>query len=375
MAISTGAAILGAAGVSAVSSIIGGNKAAKSQRKAADASIELQREMFDRTRADLEPFIGTGTNALAALEFDLGLRQDRVNLTPDIKEPELKRVNPTFGFGSREFDSRAEAENALAKRNANLTITRTGPTFTAGDRTFDTRREAKAYLDDFLANGGSGASVVKTPGQVMVGGRAFANRAEAQAFIDSKLGQEVTKTPGGWSVGGREFANRADAQAHADKKFAQRGGEYYQGYQRSPGYQERLQAGVDALDASATAAGSLLSGAALKRVNRFGQDFAVNDYANHLQRLSGVMSAGQNAAAGAGSIGANFAAQGTNALMAAGNASANNAINTTNAINGFLSNGIGALGFGGGGGGGGGFAPPPFAVNRTGTGMLPGFPR
>jgi hypothetical protein len=326
MAIGTTAAILGGtAALSAGASIIGGNKAAKSQRKAADASLELQREMFDQTRADLAPFMGAGSNALAALEYDMGLRTDRVNLTPDVKMPGVKRGDATFSVLGESFK---------------------------------TRDEAKKYLNEYLkapSTGGFGGDIARSLG------------ADYSAKIE--------KTPGGWMTGNRRFDTEAEAQAAAERRFERNGGKFYEGYQQSPGYEFRLQEGVDAIDASGAAAGNLFSGATLKRLNRFGQDFATADYTNHLNRLFNLSGSGQNAAAGLGSLGANFAAQGSNALANAGNAQAAGAINTTNAINGFLGNAVGAFGFGGGGSGAGGFSPPPMAVNRApGTGMLTGLP-
>jgi len=62
--ISTGAAILGAAGVGALAS----RSAAKTQAGAASQAAELQRTQYEQTREDLEPWRKAGVNALGKLE-------------------------------------------------------------------------------------------------------------------------------------------------------------------------------------------------------------------------------------------------------------------------------------------------------------------
>lgn len=91
MAVSTGAAILGGAAISGVSSLISGKKASKAagsaagvQARAAEAGIEEQRRQFDLTRTDLQeaqefaraqqqPFQEAGVGALGQQQALLGL--------------------------------------------------------------------------------------------------------------------------------------------------------------------------------------------------------------------------------------------------------------------------------------------------------------
>jgi hypothetical protein len=61
------AAIAGAAVIGAGSSIISGNKAAKAQKQAADASIAESRRQYDQDRADYAPWRATGESALGRL--------------------------------------------------------------------------------------------------------------------------------------------------------------------------------------------------------------------------------------------------------------------------------------------------------------------
>lgn len=135
-------------------------------------------------------------------------------------------------------------------------------------------------------------------------------------------------------------------------------------YQADPGYAFRLKEGMKALDAQAASRGGLISGAALKAANRYGQDYASNEYtnafnryqtnrSNQLQPLQALMGTGQTATNQTGAAaGAYGAAAGSNAL-AAGNALASGQIGSANAWNSALGN-VGKMfnssSYGGGGG-------------------------
>jgi hypothetical protein len=73
MAIGTTAAILGSAALTAGAGALASNKAAKAQTSAANQATDAQLRMFEQQRADFEPWRETGQNALAALEYELGL--------------------------------------------------------------------------------------------------------------------------------------------------------------------------------------------------------------------------------------------------------------------------------------------------------------
>lgn len=85
MAIGTTAAVIGGAAlIGAGASIYGSRSAARAQSSAADRAAQsqldaariasnTQLEMFDTTRADAAPWMDAGQNALAALQFEMGL--------------------------------------------------------------------------------------------------------------------------------------------------------------------------------------------------------------------------------------------------------------------------------------------------------------
>jgi hypothetical protein len=124
-------------------------------------------------------------------------------------------------------------------------------------------------------------------------------------------------------------------------------------FQTDPGYQFRLSEGRKALEHSAAARGTTFSGATLKALDRYNQDFSSNEFTNAYNRyqlnkttnynqLAGLAGLGQQSAqtlTNAGTNYANQAGQNTIAgLTGAANARASGYGATANAINGSASN-------------------------------------
>ena len=134
----------------------------------------------------------------------------------------------------------------------------------------------------------------------------------------------------------------------------------------SPGFQFRLQEGAKALERSAAAKGTLLTGGTLKGLTRYAQDYAANEYGQNYNRLFnedvtnygrlfgeqgaryqqlyglsglGLNAAGQQAGVGSsytgqlGNLASNQANQGTNLITQQGNVNANSTIGQTDAAN------------------------------------------
>lgn len=73
--------------------------------------------------------------------------------------------------------------------------------------------------------------------------------------------------------------------------------------ENSPGYQFRLGQGLKGVQGSAAARGMLGSGATLKGLTQYGQDFASNEYDKRFNQLNGVANMGYNAS---NQIGSNY---------------------------------------------------------------------
>lgn len=90
------AAIIGASVIGAGASIIGGNKAAGAATQAADKSAEIQKYMYDQSRADYAPWRTVGTNALAKLAKIYGVSPD--TLMPSYQAPTQGGVMGQMGL-------------------------------------------------------------------------------------------------------------------------------------------------------------------------------------------------------------------------------------------------------------------------------------
>lgn len=123
-------------------------------------------------------------------------------------------------------------------------------------------------------------------------------------------------------------------------------------FQADPGYAFRQSEGQKAIDNSAAARGSSLSGATLKALTRFGQDTASNEYqnsynrwnndmSNRFNRLSGVAGTGQTATQNIASQGQQTAQTMGQNVTGAGNARASGYIAQGNVVGNSFNNMVG----------------------------------
>lgn len=117
-----------------------------------------------------------------------------------------------------------------------------------------------------------------------------------------------------------------------------------------PSYQFRVNQGNNAIQGSAAAQGSLLSGATLKALQNYGQESASQEYqnaynrfnadqTNQYNRLSNLVGIGQNAAAQTGNAGTQTAQAIANNTMQGANSQAAGTIAAGNSV----ANGFGSL--------------------------------
>ena len=64
---------IGASVIGGISSASAAKKAAKAQTRAANNQLAVQKQMYDQQRTDLAPYRDTGLNALAGVNYELGL--------------------------------------------------------------------------------------------------------------------------------------------------------------------------------------------------------------------------------------------------------------------------------------------------------------
>lgn len=114
-------------------------------------------------------------------------------------------------------------------------------------------------------------------------------------------------------------------------------------FQADPGYAFRLQEGLKGMDRQAAARGGLISGAALKAAQRYGQEMGSQEYQNAYNRynqnrgtrynmLTGQQAVGQGAANTQGQAAGNYGQQAGETLMNMGNARASGYMGQANAF-------------------------------------------
>lgn len=137
-----------------------------------------------------------------------------------------------------------------------------------------------------------------------------------------------------WVQSGSQARNKLDSLMGLD------GSDPTAQLQQSPGYQFRYDQGMAGVQNSAAARGGLLSGGTLKAIQKYGQDFASNEYQNQFNRLNGMSSSGQASAAGQAAQSQAFGNSSAQNSMAQGSALASGAMGTGNAWSNGLSGAV-----------------------------------
>ena len=104
------------------------------------------------------------------------------------------------------------------------------------------------------------------------------------------------------------------------------------GLENTPGYQFRLGEGLKALERSAAARGTLLTGGTLKGLQRYAQDVASTEYGNRVGQLQNLASLGYGAAGQQANLGAAQAGSMADLITGGGNAAAAGTIGAGNAV-------------------------------------------
>lgn len=145
-----------------------------------------------------------------------------------------------------------------------------------------------------------------------------------------------------------------------------------------PSYSFRFTEGLKALDRSAAARGGTMSGGALKAAQRYGQDYASQEFGNAYNRLAAMANVGQTSSTNMGNAAGAFGANAGSNYMGAANARASGYVGGANALTGGLGqylnytqsqNLLSGL-QGGGTGGNAGSAINPYFNPNAGTGGI-----
>ena len=136
-------------------------------------------------------------------------------------------------------------------------------------------------------------------------------------------------------TGGSALTKYADSLGlNGDAARAQ----FRDGFRADPGYQFAFDEGQRAVQGSAAAKGGLLSGGAMRALNRFGTGIADQQYGSYLDRFRDLANMGQNSAALTGQFGAASSGRQGGYLNDMGAARAGGYLAQGNAVNGAITN-------------------------------------
>lgn len=269
--------------------------AADTQAAAADRATQLQKEMFDKQVELQAPFREAGLTANNQLMYLLGLGSGGQTMSYDQLRQELA---PQF----------------------------TTTTTTQG--TDSTNPMARFFPRVYEGTSYGGTSSTSTT----------VDEAALRQAIEARLRQQ----------------QQAAANAQGDPAFGSLMRRFsMQDFEADPGYQFRMDEGMRALEGSAAARGGLLSGAAMKAIQKYGQGVASQEYGNaynrytadqtnQYNRLAGLVNTGMGATNQTSNAAANFANNASSNIIGAGNAAAAGQIGTANALVGGINSGINA---------------------------------
>lgn len=285
-----------AAGATIGSALIGSNaasSAADAQAGAAAASDATQRYMYDKTREDNAPFRDTG---LAA----------------------NNRLADLMGIGTSPALTRDQIRSKLLSQ-----YTTTTPGQASSSPAFD----ASSYGDHF-----QWGSMPSMWNAATSAGSSSINEAGLNAEIDRQLAEQSAA----------QTARQNDpSYGSLMRKFSQ------SDLNADPVYQNGLQFGLDqgtqGINRQAAAGGNFLSGATLKALTRFGNDYGstkANESYNRFNtdqnaqynKLAGLSGAGQQATNQVSAAGQNMANQVSASQQGAGNARASGYMGQANAL-------------------------------------------
>ena len=277
------------------------SSAARSQRRAAQAATEAELSMYNQTREDQAPFREAGYAGLNRLQYLLGLGGTSGDLgdRPTIQtEAELRAaLSPQY----------TKFQNGVYGGRVGL------------DESYFDPTQIGYQVDE----AGLKAAIAKT----------IADQTAAQKAYDQRLSAN-------------QLAARRDPQfGSLLRQFTGKD------LANDPGYQFRLGEGMKALDRSASARGGMYSGAQLKGLNRYNQDYASNEFTNAFNRdqaqksqtfnmLSGISGTGQTATNQVAQQGAMVANNIGSNLIGAGNARATSYLAQGNALTNALNQGV-----------------------------------
>lgn len=258
--------------------------AASLQAGAADRASGVNKYIFDKQVELQQPFREAGVGALNRLSYLMGISPTGYSSLSGINEAELrKQLEPQF--------RRQVGDNTMFTYGLNESPEKWGPVYETDQAALNAEVQRRIAAQQSAAD----------------------QAATTAAGADPNFGSLM-------------------------KKFG------LEDFQADPGYQFRQTEGMKGIENSAAARGNLLSGGALKAIQKYGQDLASQEYGNAYSRfnadqtnqynkLAGLVNTGQGASNQLTNAAANYGSNVSNNIIGAGNAQAAGVVGQANAWN------------------------------------------
>lgn len=298
------AALVGSVAGPVIGGILGGDAAedaANTQAASADRATQLQKQMFDKQVELQAPFREAGLSANNRLAYLLGLSPDGFG----------GGSGSGMGAMTRSLTAADLVDESGGDWRPNADLYAADPGYKAAWDNFMSQHAAKYGVNPNIARG-SGLDFTEG---------ALASGAYG-AFDLTRYNQSVAE---------RAAASKTNAQN--DPAFGSLMRRFSMAdFEADPGYAFRMKEGLSAVESGAAASGGLLSGAAQKALQKYGQGLASQEYGNAYNRFTADQTNQYNRLAGLVNTGQGATNQTSNAAAAFGQQAGANAIGAGNAI-------------------------------------------
>jgi hypothetical protein len=297
MAIGTAAAIgIGLAGVGSAVSASSANKASKRAAQTSqantDANTALARDIYGQNKQIMSPFVQRGNAAGDQINALLGLGGSQQQVQP----------NALSQFGDMSWD---QFQGATAGMSAEqMRAIRGGGSAASNYGLGDS--------PGMTYQGGGGnqfAQYVQTNPDLMaefarVGNQFGGDMGAYGQFHYGKYGQNEGRVLPGQQQTTMQMGPQTSAPGQTPQQAAEGA---FDTFRNSTGYQFRRGEGMDGVTSAYAGIGGLQSGAAMRGIQEYGQNFASNEFGNYMGALSGQQAVGAGSASALAGVGQNFA--------------------------------------------------------------------
>jgi hypothetical protein len=296
--------------------------AAELQKAASDAALAEQKRQFNINQANLQPWLKAGTQGLAALQYGLGMPGADIDMTQGADGTySAATLNPLDPLRSGDPQKLAELQQTLSDLPQRISETEARLAELRGHTI-----NGHGLLPTFLGN------TIQSAEAKMLEKRLADLKAQS-AGIPKEIAGMYGMTPEQYqqALAQQNPAQTTPADGSAPEgTFAGTGMEYGElmqkfdpsSVQTDPGFDFRLNKGLQALERAGAAKGSGIGGGALKAITEYAQDYSSGEYdkayarqfntfqadqANRYNKLASLAGIGQTAANQIGTAGQSYA--------------------------------------------------------------------